>query len=52
MFSALPGDFYDKTRTMLNEAAAKRKPTDAIEIQVSNCRSLEYRRQFESAGSL
>jgi hypothetical protein len=37
---------------MLNEAAAKRKPVGAIEIQEINCRSLEYRRQFQLAGSL
>ncbi len=52
MFSTLTGDFYDRTRMMLNEAAVKRKPTVAIETQVSNCLSREYRRQFESTGSL
>ena len=36
---------------MLNEAATKCKPVGAIEIQEPNCRSLEYRRQFELAGS-
>ena len=36
---------------MLNEAAAKRKPVGAVEILELNCRSLEYRRQFELAGS-
>ena len=39
MFSTLIGDFYD--RTMLNEAAAKRKPTVPIETEVSNCLSRE-----------
>jgi hypothetical protein len=37
---------------MLNEAAAKRKPAIAIEIQVPNCRSRKYSRQFELAGSI